>query len=391
MIQAIRELPERDARRHLDPRPVSRPARRDPAEGRRCGSTREEGRVELDLRDNPDNYPGGLNESRACATANSIIGLFNSIDPDIPHNAGSFRRVTVLLREGCIAGIPRFPHSCSMATTNVADRLVCITQAAFAELGDGLGPGRRRHGNAAIHGRDLGAGPPPRRLPYVNQVFIGSGGGPGRPERRRLADVSDPCMRVTGLQGQRRGRRAALPDPRPRAGADSGLRGRRPPSRRPRVPDRASGPSATRCRSRGPSRPTTILRAACAEGSRAARADAWMLDASGQTRSTSTSSAASSCSRGRADRVGLLRRRRLRRSRSSEIPGWCCTTCSRDGSAASGRRDVYGVGLTDGAARRRSSVDERASLIAAADSNPRSNETRWTRMRAISRGRYRRP
>jgi len=141
----------------------------------------DEGRVELDLRDNPDNYAGGLNESRACATANSIIGLFNSIDPDIPHNAGSFRRVKVLLREGCIAGIPRFPHSCSMATTNVADRLVCITQAAFAELGEGWGLAEGGMGMppymAVISGLDHRHGD----MPYVNQVFIGSGGGPGGP------------------------------------------------------------------------------------------------------------------------------------------------------------------------------------------------------------------
>ena len=138
-------------------------------------------RIELDLRDNPDNYPGGLNESRACSTANSMIGLFNSIDPDIPHNAGSFRRVTVRLREGCIAGIPRFPHSCSMATTNVADRLVSITQAAFAELGDGFGLAEGGMGMppymAVISGLDGRHGD----MPYVNQVFIGSGGGPGGP------------------------------------------------------------------------------------------------------------------------------------------------------------------------------------------------------------------
>jgi N-methylhydantoinase B len=141
----------------------------------------DEGRIELDLRDNPDNYPGGLNESRACSTANAMIGLFNSIDPDIPHNAGSFRRVTVRLREGCIAGIPRFPHSCSMATTNVADRLVSITQAAFAELGEGFGLAEGGMGMppymAVISGLDGRHG----NMPYVNQVFIGSGGGPGGP------------------------------------------------------------------------------------------------------------------------------------------------------------------------------------------------------------------
>ena len=68
-----------------------------------------------------------------------MIGLFNSIDPDMPAQRGQLPADNVRLREGCIAGIPRFPHSCSMATTNVADRLVSITQAAFAELGEGFG------------------------------------------------------------------------------------------------------------------------------------------------------------------------------------------------------------------------------------------------------------
>jgi N-methylhydantoinase B len=140
-----------------------------------------EGLIELDLRDNPDNYAGGLNESRACATNNVITGVFNSIDPDVPHNAGSFRRIRVLLREGCIAGVPRFPHSCSMATTNIADRLVCLTQAAFAELGEGFGLAEGALGMgisyAVISGQDS-------RLdgaPFVNQIFLGSTGGPGGP------------------------------------------------------------------------------------------------------------------------------------------------------------------------------------------------------------------
>jgi Hydantoinase B/oxoprolinase len=207
MVQAIRELPSRT---------LVGQSTHDPYPGLPEGIPlkvqvridADEARIELDLTENPDNYPGGLNESRACATANSIIGLFNSIDPDIPHNAGSFRRVTVVLREGCIAGIPRFPHSCSMATTNVADRLVSITQAAFAELGDAGGWPREgwacrltwRSSPVSITAMET------RR----SSTRCSSARAVGRrTARRRLADVPDPRVRLAGLQGQRRGRRAA--------------------------------------------------------------------------------------------------------------------------------------------------------------------------------------
>ena len=140
-----------------------------------------EGRVEIDLRDNPDNYAGGLNESRTCAINNVITGVFNSIDPDIPHNAGSFRRINVLLREGCIVGIPEFPHSCSMATTNLADRLVCLTQAAFAELGDGFGLAEGGLGMGISYAVISGFDQRSNGVPYINQIFLGSTGGPGAP------------------------------------------------------------------------------------------------------------------------------------------------------------------------------------------------------------------
>ena len=94
-----------------------------------------EGRVEIDLRDNIDCVPCGLNESKTCAINNTVTGLFNSIDPGVPHNAGSFRRITVLLRENCVVGIPRFPTSCSVATTNIGDRLVNITQGIAVVVG----------------------------------------------------------------------------------------------------------------------------------------------------------------------------------------------------------------------------------------------------------------
>jgi N-methylhydantoinase B len=139
-----------------------------------------EGRIEVDLTHNEDNKDFGLNQTEACATSNAMAGVFNCLDHDIPHNAGSFSRVTVKLREGCITGKPKFPHSCSMATTNIADRIVNITQAAFAEIGDGYGLAEGAlgmgAGAAVISGTDWR-----RNGPYINQEWVIANGGPGTP------------------------------------------------------------------------------------------------------------------------------------------------------------------------------------------------------------------
>ncbi|MGE0483789.1 MAG: hydantoinase B/oxoprolinase family protein [Gammaproteobacteria bacterium] len=140
------------------------------------------GRIEVDLSDNPDNLDFGLNESVACATSNALCGVFNCLDPDVPHNEGSFRRLSVKLRKGCVTGIPEFPHSCSMATTNIGDRIVNATQAAFAGIGDGHGLAEGAVGMGAgagvISGKDWRLG----GSPYINQEWLVVNGGPATPE-----------------------------------------------------------------------------------------------------------------------------------------------------------------------------------------------------------------
>ena len=106
--------------------------------------------IEVDLRDNPPCVDCGLNTSRAAATSAVVGAIFNSLDKDIPRNAGSFRRLAFKYAENSVVASPVFPHSCSTATTNVAERLVNITQSAFARLGDGHG--------LAEGGTGLGAG-----------------------------------------------------------------------------------------------------------------------------------------------------------------------------------------------------------------------------------------
>jgi N-methylhydantoinase B len=100
----------------------------------------------------------------------------------VPANSGAFRRIDLTLRENCIVGKPRFPHSTSVATTNVGDRLTVTTQKAIADAwagfgaaegATGLGPGF-----SVVSGTDRRFG----GEPYVNQVFLGSQGGPAHAE-----------------------------------------------------------------------------------------------------------------------------------------------------------------------------------------------------------------
>jgi N-methylhydantoinase B len=152
----------------------------------------EEALIDIDLRDNIDCLDCGLNQSEACALNNVIAGIFNCIDPDIPNNSGAFRRIRIHLRDGCVVGRPSFPHSCSVATTNVAGRLVNVTQSTFAEIGDGLGLAEGGcavgAGYAVVSGKDFRRG----GQPYINQLFASLNGGPGGPKADGWASYAGP-------------------------------------------------------------------------------------------------------------------------------------------------------------------------------------------------------
>jgi N-methylhydantoinase B len=139
------------------------------------------GTIAVDLRDNIDCQPCGLNLSESTARAAVLVGVFNSIDHRVPQNGGSARRVEISLRENCVVGIPRHPASCSVATTNVFDRLANAVQRGIAELAAG-------HGMAEV-GLSLPAsvsvisGHDPRHggEPFINQLILAWTGGPGGP------------------------------------------------------------------------------------------------------------------------------------------------------------------------------------------------------------------
>jgi N-methylhydantoinase B len=196
----------RSAISRLPPRVVHGKIRTDPLPGAPDGvelSTRiavdpDRGSVEIDLRENPDCIPAGVNLSMATSLSAAAVGLFNSINADVPHNSGSFRCLEILLRENCVVGIPLHPTSCSMATTHVADRLVNMTQAALTELGDGYGLAEGGLGMppclAVVSGNDPRTG----GTAYVNQLMLGATGGPGGPKADGWVNYVMPV--VAGLQ-----------------------------------------------------------------------------------------------------------------------------------------------------------------------------------------------
>ena len=129
--------------------------------------------IEVDLRDNLDCLPNGLNLSEACSRTAAMVGVFNSLGLDVPTNAGSFRRLAVHLRENCVVGIPRHPTSCSVATQNIADRLTSAVQLAFANLADGYGLAEVGGVQSAAQAVISGCDPRHGGRPFVDQLILG--------------------------------------------------------------------------------------------------------------------------------------------------------------------------------------------------------------------------
>lgn len=138
--------------------------------------------IVVDMTDNIDNVDCGLNMTEATTTAAVMAGIFNCIGKEIPKNSGSFSPITVLLRDGAAVGKPKFPHSCSVATTNLTDRVVNCVGSAFAQLGDGYGLSEGAVGVGV--GTSTVSGNDPRNggAPFVNQIVVFANGGPASAE-----------------------------------------------------------------------------------------------------------------------------------------------------------------------------------------------------------------
>ncbi len=136
-------------------------------------------RITIDLRDNVDALRNGLNLSEACARSAALIATFNALGANVPANAGSCRPIEVKIRDGSTIGGTRHPYSCSVATTNVSDRVTNCVQRGFASLGQGIGMGEispcNTPGVGVVSGDTLDG------ESYVTQIFLGFAGGAATP------------------------------------------------------------------------------------------------------------------------------------------------------------------------------------------------------------------
>lgn len=135
----------------------------------------------VDLTGNPDQFEAGINLTEATSKASVMEGIFWCLDPTLPHNSGAFDRVKFKLREGSIAGVPRFPVGTSVATDFTADRMACCAIALMAKVDPDKGGGE---GGYVSLTEPVFSGKDPRRndAPYVDQMIIPgalAGGGPG--------------------------------------------------------------------------------------------------------------------------------------------------------------------------------------------------------------------
>ena len=197
MIEAIRELPAGQIRVSLmhdpvpgapDGLPVNLDLSIDP----------ERARIRLDMTDNLDCQPIGLNLTESTASCNAMAGVFSSIARQVPPNAGSFRRLDVILRENCLIGIPRHPFSCSAATTNLAETIGKAATIGIAEIAEGFG--MAEIGKCLPPAMAVVSGVDPRegRGPFINFLSLLVTNGAGAPRADGWLTVIG--VGVAGLQ-----------------------------------------------------------------------------------------------------------------------------------------------------------------------------------------------
>jgi len=138
----------------------------------------EAGLITVDLLDNVDNLPLGINMTEATVTASCYTAVLSVLGRDVPRCSGAYRRVRLLIREGAAIGKPKFPAATSAATTNLTHLITSHIQALFAQIGPNLGVAYASIGQPASAPCVSGTDPRAGGRSYFNQIILGFWGGP---------------------------------------------------------------------------------------------------------------------------------------------------------------------------------------------------------------------
>ncbi len=135
----------------------------------------DEGLITFDYRDMPDQLQCSYNLTFATSRCSALQGTLPILDPSIPLNDGALDRIRVLVREGAVAGIPRWPAGTMLATTGFADTVSNLISKIWARvLPDraiaGMAESSVAYGDAA--GVD-----PRTNEPYTHEYWLAGGAG----------------------------------------------------------------------------------------------------------------------------------------------------------------------------------------------------------------------
>ena len=151
----------------------------------------EEGLIEFDYTDMPDQKAFGYNLTYATARCSALQGTLPILDPEIPTNDGALKRIKVKLREGSVAGIPNWPVGTSLATIALCDEVTNLVFKAWAEvLPDQAMAGMGEY-NAANF---IGAGVSASGEGYAHAFYLAASGGGATGKHDGLPHMFGACI-----------------------------------------------------------------------------------------------------------------------------------------------------------------------------------------------------
>lgn len=148
--------------------------------------------ITFDYREMPDQKPFGYNLTYATARCSALQGTLPILDPSVPRNDGALERIQVLMREGAIAGIPKWPVGTSAATVSLSDE---VTNLVFQTWSDVV-PERAMAGMGEYCAANFfGSGVDPRNEePYTHVFYLAASAAGATNGYDGLPHMFGPCI-----------------------------------------------------------------------------------------------------------------------------------------------------------------------------------------------------